>query len=41
VDAAAARYRLKGGEAVALDPEVPHAVEAHVESEMLLTVCLG
>lgn len=41
VEAAAARYRLVGGEAIALDPDVPHAVEALVESEMLLTVCIG
>jgi hypothetical protein len=24
-----------------LDPDVPHAVEAVAESEMLLTVCVG
>jgi quercetin dioxygenase-like cupin family protein len=40
VEAAGSTGRLKEGEAVFLDPEVPHAVRAPVESEMLLTVCL-
>jgi quercetin dioxygenase-like cupin family protein len=39
VEAVDARYRLGAGEAVALDPGVPHTVEAPVESDMLLTVC--
>lgn len=41
VQAAAASHRLGSGEAVVLDPEVPHSVEAMAESEMLLTVCIG
>jgi quercetin dioxygenase-like cupin family protein len=41
VDAGETRYRLGAGEAVVLDPAVPHAVEASVESDMLLTVCTG
>jgi hypothetical protein len=32
---------LGEGEAVVLDPAVPHAVEAVAESDMLLTVCMG
>lgn len=32
---------LAPGEALALDPDVPHSVRAPVESDMLLTVCLG
>ncbi len=41
VDADDARHRLGSGEAIVLDPNVPHAVEAIAESEMLLTVCIG
>jgi quercetin dioxygenase-like cupin family protein len=41
VEAAGARHQLAEGEALTLDPDVPHDVEALVESEMLLTVCLG
>jgi quercetin dioxygenase-like cupin family protein len=41
VEAEAVRHRLGSGEAVVLEPDVPHAVEAVVESEMLLTVCMG
>ena len=41
VEANAARHRLGGGEALVLEPDVPHAVEAMAESDMLLTVCLG
>ena len=41
VEAAAAQHRLGGGEALVLEPDVPHSVEAVAESEMLLTVCLG
>lgn len=41
VEAAASHHRLGAGEAIALDPEVPHAVEAVTESAMLLTVCMG
>jgi quercetin dioxygenase-like cupin family protein len=41
VDAAGERHQLAQGEALALDPDVPHDVEALAESEMLLTVCLG
>lgn len=40
VEASAARHQLRGGEALVLEPDVPHSVEAVVESEMLLTVCL-
>lgn len=36
-----ATHRLGAGEAVVLDPEVPHSVAAAVESEMLLTVCMA
>lgn len=35
------RHRLGRGEVLVLDPGVVHAIEALVESEMLLTVCLG
>lgn len=41
VEAAAARHHLGAGEALVLDPAVPHAVEALAESDMLLTVCMG
>jgi quercetin dioxygenase-like cupin family protein len=41
VEAGAARHPLHGGEALVLEPAVPHSVEAVAESEMLLTVCLG
>jgi quercetin dioxygenase-like cupin family protein len=41
VEAGAAQHRLSGGEALVLDPGVPHSVEAVAESEMLLTVCIG
>ena len=41
VEADDARHRLGAGEAIVLDPNVPHAVEAIAESEMLLTVCIG
>lgn len=41
VDAGASRHRLGPGEALALDPAVSHAVEAVVESDMLLTVCMS
>ena len=41
VEAGAAEHRLGGGEALVLDPDVPHAVHALAESEMLLTVCMG
>ena len=39
VHAAAGRHQLAGGEALVLDPDVPHSVESVGESEMLLTVC--
>lgn len=41
VEARDATHRLGAGEAVVLDPEVPHSVEAAVECEMLLTVCMA
>lgn len=41
VVAGAAKHRLGPGEALALDPAVPHAVEAVAESDMLLTVCMS
>jgi quercetin dioxygenase-like cupin family protein len=41
VEAAAAQHRLNGGEALVLEPDVPHSVQAVAESEMLLTVCIG
>ncbi|HEY8258663.1 MAG TPA: cupin domain-containing protein [Gemmatimonadales bacterium] len=40
VEAAGEDGILKTGEALFLDPDVPHRVRAIVESEMLLTVCL-
>ena len=39
VHAEAERHQLAGGEALVLNPDVPHSVEAVRESEMLLTVC--
>lgn len=39
VEAGADRHRLRTGEALVLDPDVTHAVEALAESDMLLTVC--
>lgn len=41
VEASEAWHRLGTGEALVLDPAVPHAVEAVSESEMLLTVCMA
>ena len=41
VQAAGTRHRVGGGEALALEPNVAHDVEAVEESEMLLTVCLA
>jgi quercetin dioxygenase-like cupin family protein len=41
VEASAVHHRLSGGEALVLEPDVPHSVEAVAESEMLLTVCIG
>ena len=41
VQAGSEHHRLGPGEAVVIDPEVPHAVEAQAASEMLLTVCMG
>ena len=41
VEASAAHHRLGGGEALVLEPDVAHSVEAVTESEMLLTVCIG
>ena len=41
VQAAGSGHRLGAGEAVVLEPDVPHAVEAVAESDMLLTVCVG
>ena len=41
VHAEAARHQLASGEALVLDPDVPHSVEAEGKSEMLLTVCKG
>ena len=40
VDAGGARHELGERMMVVLEPGGPHAVEARVESEMLLTVCL-
>ncbi len=34
-------HRLTPGQVVVLEPSVPHDVEARVESDMLLTVCMG
>ena len=41
VDAADAQERLHEGEALVLDPDVPHSVRAVTESDMLLTVCVS
>jgi quercetin dioxygenase-like cupin family protein len=41
IDVVNARHRLASGEVLVLDPDVAHAVEALVASEMLLTVCLS
>jgi quercetin dioxygenase-like cupin family protein len=41
VEVSEAPHRLGAGEALVLEPDVPHSVEAVTESEMLLTVCLG
>jgi quercetin dioxygenase-like cupin family protein len=40
VEAAGGTQRLGQGEAILVDPEVPHSVLAAVESDMLLTVSL-
>jgi quercetin dioxygenase-like cupin family protein len=40
VAANGAGHRLTAGEVLVLEPDVPHAVEAVAESEMLLTVCI-
>ncbi|HEX2218235.1 MAG TPA: cupin domain-containing protein [Gemmatimonadales bacterium] len=40
VGAQGATHRLGSGEAVVLDPDVPHSVQASSESDMLLTVCM-
>lgn len=40
ITAGEGHHRLRGGEVLLLEPNVPHAVEALAESEMLLTVCL-
>ena len=39
VSAGGGNHRISAGEAVAIDPDVSHSVEALAESEMLLTVC--
>jgi quercetin dioxygenase-like cupin family protein len=41
VQAEAERHQLASGEALVLDPDVPHSVEAVNESDMLLTLCKG
>jgi quercetin dioxygenase-like cupin family protein len=41
VHAEAGRHQLASGEALVLDPDVPHSVEAVGESEMLLTCAKG
>lgn len=40
VYAAGAWQQIGEGEALAIDPDVPHSVRAVSESDMLLTVCL-
>jgi quercetin dioxygenase-like cupin family protein len=40
VQAAGGRHDIGAGEALAIDPDVPHSVHAATESDMLLTVCL-
>lgn len=39
VSADGGNHRISAGEAVAIDPDVSHSVEALAQSEMLLTVC--
>jgi quercetin dioxygenase-like cupin family protein len=39
VEASGAQHHLGPGEAIVLDPAVPHAVAALAESDMLLLVC--
>lgn len=41
IDADDAKHALGEGEALVLDPGVPHDVRATVESDMLLTVCMA
>ena len=41
VGAEGAVHRLTAGQVVVLEPSVGHDVEAKVESDMLLTVCMG
>jgi quercetin dioxygenase-like cupin family protein len=41
VEAGATPHRLGAGQALVLEPGVPHSVEGMTESEMLLTVCLS
>ena len=41
VEADGVQHRLEAGDAVALEPSVPHTVEAVTESDMLLTVCMS
>jgi quercetin dioxygenase-like cupin family protein len=41
VEAGDAQHRLRSGEALVFEPDVPHSVKAVAESEMLLTVCIG
>lgn len=40
VEAQGVTHRLGSGEAVMLDPDVPHSVQASADSDMLLTVCM-
>jgi quercetin dioxygenase-like cupin family protein len=40
VHAADAWHQLGEGEALVMDPDVPHSVRSVTESEMLLTICL-
>jgi quercetin dioxygenase-like cupin family protein len=40
VTAAGRRHLLDGSQAIVIDPDVAHDVEALAESDMLLTVCL-
>ncbi len=41
VEAGGATHALGSGEALVVDPDVPHSVAAATESEMLLTVCMS
>ena len=41
VEAGASTHTLGSGEALVVDPDVPHSVAAATESEMLLTVCMS